>query len=230
MASTGNTQGIRFKISPPSSAPSRAAAHDRLGAAGICEAALLARKAASRAGDNVGAATVRGHSPCTSATVRKPWPVAVASTSGISVGLWLRMAVSGTVADQMGPSQCWVMVAAGAVISGVSGNSSSVWPRSAAGRSATVTWMSASCTCTLLRAFRSVGWAARAASNAVACMPVELFTGSFSTKSPSSGMHSWRHTSQAACSFTSSSLASSDGLKSGEIVSGTGSSSVPSKP
>ena len=70
------------------------------------------------------------------------------------------------------------------------------------------------------------GSALRAASNAAALSPVEPRTGIFSVKSPSCGTHSLRHTSQAACSRTSRSLPSADGWNAGEIVSGTGSSTV----
>jgi hypothetical protein len=52
--------------------------------------------------------------------------------------------------------------------------------------------------------------------------------GSCSVNSPSSGMHSLRHTSQEARSLIVASLASGPGAKVLATVTGTGSSTVPS--
>jgi hypothetical protein len=72
------------------------------------------------------------------------------------------------------------------------------------------------------------GCAFRLASKAGPFRAVVLRTGIFSVNSPSSGTHSLRQTSQSALSLTSSSPASSEGLNSGLMVSGTGSSTVSS--
>jgi hypothetical protein len=61
-------------------------------------------------------------------------------------------------------------------------------------------------------------------------MAVEPLTGKLSTNSPSCGTHSNLHTSQLACSLMSSVGLKTEGLKSGVIVKGTGSSTVSSKP
>ena len=73
MASTGKTQGIRFRIMPPSSAPSKAAS--RLmedGAAGRAAgvAAALAFSAAASAGDTTATLAAVGQSPLTGASMR----------------------------------------------------------------------------------------------------------------------------------------------------------------
>jgi hypothetical protein len=67
---------------------------------------------------------------------------------------------------------------------------------------------------------------AAASANSPACAVSEARSGSDSVKSPPSGMHTSLHTSQSARSFTSS--ASPAGAAAS--VTGTGSSSVPSKP
>jgi hypothetical protein len=72
------------------------------------------------------------------------------------------------------------------------------------------------------------GCARAAASNAAPWSAVVLLMGSCSVKSPSSGMHSLRHTSHDACSLMVASRASGPGAKVLATVIGTGSSTVPS--
>ena len=116
--------------------------------------------------------------------------------------------------------------------SGVSGKKSSVLPRSATGRPCTLSRTAPLSICTLLSGSTLVpritgrGWALKAASNVSPCSAVVLLTGSFRVNSPSSGMHSFLQTSQAALSLMSSSPDSRPGLNWGVMVSGTGSSTV----
>ncbi len=100
----GNTQGIRFSRRPPSKAPSSAAANVSDGAGA---AAALLRSAASSAGDTPVAAATAGHWPTTLASVRQPC-APEASTTGMTVGLWLRCGETGTRAVQVSPCQACV--------------------------------------------------------------------------------------------------------------------------
>ena len=227
---------MRFRISPPSSAPASAASQvpsgagvAAAGAVGAAALAALAFSAASSAGDMPFSAATAGQPPGTGSSARQPWPP-WASTTGIGAGPSLRWGDSGRRAVHTAPSHCCVGVAAVSTTPVVSGNTSSVWPCSAGGRPATRSSTASPSTCALLppRAGRSRGWAAAAASNAAACNAVVLRKGNCSVKLPSSGMHSWRHTSQEALSWKVASLASGPGLKAGETVMGTGNSTVPS--
>ena len=240
MASTGNTQGIRFSTSPPSSAPSRATSQVPRGAAAGAAAALgagllpncaLARSAASRAGDTVAAAASAGQPPSTGSSARQPWPPC-ASTTGRGSGLPLRWGDRGTRAVHTAPSHAWVYGAAVSITLPVSAKNSSVCPCSAAGSPATRSTSAPSCTRALLlpslRAGSACGAAWCAAAKAAASTAVVLRSGSCSVKWPSSGMHSLRHTSHEACNCTVTSLASGPGTKAPDTVTGTGNSTCPS--
>ncbi len=230
MASTGNTQGIRFSTMPPSSAPSNASAkapagtasRAAMGAGAAPTGAALDLSAASSAGDTPATGASAGQAPCTWASARQPWPPAT-STSGMCDGLSLRSGDTGRSAVQAPSSQRWVQVrgpavspgwAAVRITPGVSGNSSRFWPRSAAGSPFTRTcrrWPP-SANVTLCSPASGLGCALRAASNAGPFSAVELRSGSLSENSPSCGMHSTRHTSQLALSRTSRLSSSTDGL------------------
>jgi hypothetical protein len=180
-----------------------------------------------------GAATA-GQVPSTFSSARQPWPSA-ASTTGSTDGLLARCGDSGTRAVHSPPFHAWVQAAAVAMTSGVSGKKSSVLPRSATGRPCTLTasaspsmrtWLSGRTPPTGPMTGR--GRAASAASNTAPFRAVEPRSGMRSANSPSCGIHSWRQTSQAALSLTSSVSLPTGGLKSGVMVSGTGSSTVPS--
>src|SRR5512141_3179693 len=92
MARIGNTHGIRLRIKPPSSAPSKAARSvgDASGVAATGGApvavALLPRKAACDAGDTPAAGAMAGQAPSTFASVRHAAPPD-ARTTGIKAGL-----------------------------------------------------------------------------------------------------------------------------------------------
>ena len=151
-ASTGNTQGIRFRIIPPKSAPNRAS--HQLGLTGAAlrlkrawAACALACSAALSAGETSDGRTANaGHVPLTWAWATKPSrpflgsaPFVVPSGSRTSRmdsdwGALLRWADSGTRAVHTAPSQLCVMGAAVSMISGSCANSASVWPRTWAGR------------------------------------------------------------------------------------------------
>ena len=234
MASTGKTQGMRFRIKPPRRAPINAAIKVRSDAGGALAAAALLRSAASSAGDTVAAAATCGQVPSTLSSARQPWP-SDPSTTGITDGLLLRCAASGTRAVHTAPFHSCVQGAAVSMTSAVSGKKSNGLPRSATGRFCTDSVSAVPSICAWLAGMRpsdtlatGCGCALAAASNAALFKAVVLFTGNFSANSPSSGMHSLRHTSHAALSLISISLDSRPGLKSGETVSGTGNSTVPS--
>jgi hypothetical protein len=234
MASTGNTQGIRFRIRPPSSAPSSASTSEvepPAGAAAV--AAALALRAVSGALDTPGPAATLGHSPTTLSSARQPWPPD-ANTTGIKEGLFSRCGASGMLAVHSAPFQACLGVAAVSITSGVSGKTSSVLPRNSTGRPCTLKRSRLPSIRTTLSGrmpwvvSAGRGWALKAASNAAPLSAVEPLRGIWRANSPSSGMHSLRHTSQDALSLMSSVLPVRGGLKSGVIVSGTGSSTVPS--
>ncbi len=232
MASTGNTQGMRLRMSPPSSAPASASSQVASGAgvAGMgCALAALAFKAASSAGDMPTGAATAGQPPATGSSTRQPWPP-WASTMGRGSGPSLRSRDSGTRAVQTAPSHCWVGVAAVSMTPVVSGKTPSALPCSAAGRPATRSSRAPPSTRAPLPSCvgRGTGWALAAASKAAALSAVVPARGSCSVKSPSSGMHSWRHTNHDALSRNVTSRASGPGLKAGDTVTGTGSSTVPS--
>ena len=230
-------------MSPPSKAPSSAAVRVRVdapeGAAGgspLPARAALALSAASSAGDTLALAATAGQGPCTVRSARYPGRGVLpctrsASTTGKVLGLLLRCSASGMRAVHTSPSHCWVPGAALCSTSGISGNRSSVLPRSAAGSPATRTCRASpstwACCCAL--AFAS-GWGCAfwAASKAALCSAVVLWMGSCRVKWPSSGMHSLRHTSHEALSCTVTSLANGPGAKVWATVTGTGSSTVPS--
>ena len=204
-------------------------------------AAALAFSAASSAGDTTAACASAGQLPSTGASARQPCSPAT-STSGIRSGASARSGETGTSAVQTSPSQRWLQlrsptgspglawVAAVTITLGVSGNSSSVCPRTLVGRPATRTArrLPSSVSSTWCAPGTSTGCARKAASNAAPCRPVEPCSGSCSVNSPSCGMHSIRHASQFAFSLTSMVSAISAGLYSGVMVKGTGSSTVPS--
>ena len=248
IASTGNTQGIRFSTSPPISAPSSAqtkvVAGTAVGAAGggaLAPALALAFSAASSAGDTPAGKASAGQAPATGASARQPRSPAT-NTSVIFSGLSARSGETGTSAVQTSPSQCWLQlraptgspglagVAAVTTTPGDSGNSSSGWPRTSTGKPATRTArrLPSSFSATWCAPATSAGWLFSAASNAAPFNAVELRRGILRANSPSCGMHSLRHTSQVALSLTSSASASTPGLYSGVMMSGTGSSTVPS--
>ncbi len=148
-------------------------------------------------------------------------------------GLAPRWSASGTVAVQVPPSQAWVQslpsTAPLRITSAVSGKKPSVLPCVAAGRPSTRTFSVLPSTAMAPGVFSAVGWAAKAASKAALCIAVEPCAGRVSANSPSSGMHSLRHTSQLALSFSgtpSAPVSETGGRKSGATVSGTGSSTV----
>ena len=200
--------------------------------------------AAWSAADTGVATAVAGQVPDTAACVRQPqaWPgvrsaSASASTSGRWSGLWLRCSARGMVAFQTGPSHCCVQsfpdTAAVWISSGTSGKNSRVLPCALVGKPFTDTCRLLPTTCTLLlgSAAKAWGWAARACSKALVLNAVELCSGRLSANSPSSGIHYLRQTSHDALSWMSNALvldAISGILKSGVMVSGTGSSTVPS--
>ena len=216
---------------PPSSAPS-SAAHSPMptGALGAAARAALASSACCNAsGTAVGSAATGGQLPCTATVWRTPAcslpPSASATTSGNSVGLWLRWGVSGMRAVQRSPSQACVQAAPGSISAGVSGKNSSVWPRQAAGSLSSCTAKKpASGVTDPLPAGADTGRRAKAASNSVAWLAVLPCTGRFRVKRPSSGIHSCRQASQVASSV----MGSVAPLGACAMVSGTGSSTVPS--
>ena len=236
---------MRLSSSPPKSAPSSASAKvgngAAVGASAGVAAALLANAACS-AGDTAAGAAVAGQVPCTGASVRQPqgglaWRSASASvsTKGMASGLLLRCSASGTRACHSPPAHCCVQpvpdTAAVWMTSGVSGKKPNALPCTAAGRPRTLTCRLLPSTWMRLLPASAWGCAAWAAAKAGPLKAVEPLSGSFRANSPSSGIHSLRQTSQLACSLISISLvaeASSGILKSGVMVSGTGSSTVPS--
>jgi hypothetical protein len=122
----------------------------------------------------------------------------------------LRWADSGTLAVHTAPFHPCVHAAAVSMTSGVSGKKSSVLPRKPTGRPWTVNCKMLPSTRTLLSGTMPVvpamigrGWALAAASKAAPWMAVELLTGTLRLNSPSSGMHSFLQTSQAALSLIS---------------------------
>ena len=229
MASTGNTQGIKFKIMPPISAPSSAAqkvmgVDDDPACTGAAPAAALACSAACSAGGTCTTGAALGQGPVTGASMRTAVSPA-ATTTGSKVGLSVRWGDSGSEAVHTAPFHACVQAAAGSVIAPVSGYSARVWPCSAAGRPVSDTFSAwPSTVIWLLPAGCGLGVAAKVAANAAPLLAVELRVVRLSVKVPSCGIHSLRHTSQAALRLTSSWLA----LKLGATVRGTGSSTVPS--
>jgi hypothetical protein len=201
--------------------------------AGLVLPAVLLRSACSSAGDTAATGATAGHSPTTLASTRQPRPPS-ASTMGMTCGLAARCGDSGTRAVQAAPFQACVHLPAVSITSPVSGKNCSVLPRRATGSPCTVMASASPSTRAVLsgmmpRVPASTGWgcAAKAASNAAVCSAVLPRAAILSTNSPSSGMHSFLHTSHCALSLTSRSP-NSDGLNCGVTVSGTGSSTVPS--
>ena len=236
IANTGNTHGIRLRIRPPSRAAPRAHAHvpqPESGGAGLMR--VLDSNAACSAGNTAAGAATAGHVPSTTAVVTRLWPPST-RTMGKVDGLWDRSADSGTRADQTAPFQLWLLDgpavdvsdgdAAVSMISVVSGNRLSRLPCQSGGRPLTAKVRPSADTVALAGPSKGLGWASRAASNAAPCRAVEPRTGRRNTKWPSCGMHSCRHTSQVAKSLTSK--VPPRGWKPGVMVSGTGSSTVPS--
>ena len=236
---------MRLSSSPPNSAPSSASARVGRGAAagaGARVATALLASAACSAGDTAAGATVAGQVPCTGASARQPQggsagrsASARVSTKARVSGLLLRCSASGMRACHSPPAHCCVQPVPGTaavwMISGVSGKNPSVLPCTAAGRPRTLTCRLLPSTWMRLSPASAWGWAAWAAAKAGPLKAVEPLSGSFRANSPSSGIHSLRQTSQLACSFISISLvveASSGILNAGVMVSGTGSSTVPS--
>ncbi|MET3914325.1 hypothetical protein ABID97_001107 [Variovorax sp. OAS795] len=204
----------------------------------------MAASAACSAGEtSVRGAAAAGQVPPTGASVRQAigWPgwrsgSASATTSGRLVGLALRWSASGSVAVQVPPCQRCVQSlpdsAAVRISSGVSGKKPSVLPWAAAGRPSRRTCRLLPLTSTAPGLASGCGCAAWAASKSALCSAVEPCSGSARLNSPSSGMHSLRHTSHVALSRMSIDEApapsASGGLKLLDTSSGTGSSTVPS--
>ncbi|MCY1173746.1 hypothetical protein D9M73_139210 [compost metagenome] len=225
IARTGNTQGIRLRIRPPSSAPSSAVAKVRDTAeAGWLK--LLRRNASSSAGDTPATAATCGHWPTTWASARQPLSPRV-STNGISVGLWLRWSDKGTTAFQTLPSQDCATGAAVSITSFVSGKNPSTLPRASAGNPGTLTLsvLPSIRTVPALASGRGCAW--KLALKTSVWRAVLLRAGILSANSPSSGTHSLRHISHCAFSLISKSPPRSEGLNRGVTVSGTGRSTVP---
>jgi len=160
------------------------------------------------------------------ASVRQPCAPA-ASTIGSTAGLAARCGDSGTCAVQVSPCQAWDHWPAVSITSPVSGKNSSFLPRTDAGSPSTFTLIAWPVTSTWLAPASGLGRASKLAWNAAPLPAVVLRTGTLKANSPSSGMHSWRQTSQLTLSLTGRS-SEIEGLKSGAMVKGTGSSTVPS--
>ncbi len=212
IARIGNTQGIRLRIMPPRMAPISAASSESEGPVGAAAVAwALPRNAASSAGGSAAAAATAGHPPSTFASARQLCAPS-ARTSAKTSGLWLRCGDKGTWAVQTSPCQACVHCADVSITSDGSGKNSSVLPRAAAGRPATLTLIALPSTLTVLAPVTGLGCAAKLASKAGPLSAVVLVAGIFSVKSPSSGMHSFLQTSQLPLSLTSRSLERTDGL------------------
>ena len=217
---TGNTQGIRFRISPPTSAKTTASAKPGGAAAGAGVTSAL-----PSAGAAAGAAGA-GQGVVTATATRRPaaWP-ALVSTTGIVAGDSVRCGSTGTRAVQVPSAQAVCGFAALTITPGVSGRKPSSRPCQAAGSPATRTTSSPPCNAASARApGTSCGRAARAASNSAACPAVAALTGSFSVNSPLSGMQTSLHTSHSAANFT----VSVSPARPAGTISATGSSRVPS--
>src|SRR6218665_301449 len=208
MASIGKTQGIRFRIRPPSSAPNNAARSAGAGAPDTVDTpdaavpaacAALASSALWSAGDTPATAATGGHGPGPSSSAREPGrsapcPTARSalcstSTTGSVAGLLLRSGDTGMRAVHRLPFQAWVHGLALAMICGVSGNRSRVLPRSAAGRPGTLIcrcWPSG-CAWPCAPSASGRGRACQAASNAAPLSAVLLRIGSCSVDRPPSG-------------------------------------------
>ena len=213
IASTGNTQGIRLRSRPPSSAPSSAATSviDAVaGAAGAPVAGFRRRRAAPPATPATGSRQRRRRRP--QATGRSPWlrraspGLPSASTTGITAGLAARWADSGT---RGGPGVALPglrpLARRSRSLRRFPGRTPASCRAAAAGRPATLTLSALPSTCDLAVGWRAAsGCASNAASNAA---PLAArwcsCTGILSENSPSSGMHSLRQTSHAAFSLTS---------------------------
>ena len=216
MARIGKTQGIRFRISPPSKPPSSAnhkllaAALDVATGAAPAGAAFLARAAAS-SGDTCATAAAC-HWPLMGATVRQAMALstgvwsAVVSTRGRSAGVSPRASDSGTVAVQTSPCHCCVKSLPASMawckVLALSLSTCRFWFCKAAGRPLTRNCSVAPSTLALLSPRNATGSCACAWAKSAANMPVLLLTGMLRLNWPLSGMHSTRHTSQVACSCT----------------------------
>ena len=131
MASTGNTQGMRLRIRPPSRAPNKAApsvSELALLTGAAARAALASSAACKASGTAAGSGATAGQTPCTGTARRAPaepgpWPggLASATTSASCVGLSLRCGESGTRAVQRSPSHAWVQGEPGSIRPVVSG-------------------------------------------------------------------------------------------------------------
>ena len=153
------------------------------------------------------------------------------------------MSATGRLAVQTSPSHFCDQVAgvkaapsragdtAAAMMSPVSGNHCKGWPCTLAGRPLMRIcrrWPSLLSVAVCPPDGKSAGRRPSACSNAAPLSAEEPRSGRRMAKSPSCGMHSCLHTSQEACRRTSIASAAGPGSNSGVMVSGTGSSTVPS--
>ena len=246
MASTGNTQGIKFRIKPPKKAAT-SAHHNPPVSAG---AAGALKGAAAKLLSALAETALSGQVPLTSASAWTLLPSS-ANSSPICAGCVLRWGDKGKRALQVAPCQVCVPASGGAAApapvasvlrtgspgvalaavtntSTASGNTEIDLPCHCAGRPCALsTKLSpSSCACTLPAS--GVGRAARAASNSARCVATEPCSGRRSPNSPSCGMHSVRQTSQDALRRRAMSLAPGAGRKVGATVTVTGSKTVSS--
>ncbi len=170
-----------------------------------------------------------GHAPAIAKPTRVPagWP-GVVSTACIRFGLSKRCGEIGTSACQAPLlSQRPVTFAACSITPAASAKNASGLPCSADGRPpmATRSSLASSTSSALaLASDASLGCAAQAALNSAAWPATLACAGTRSANSPCCGMHTSLHTSHCADNLT----LSASPLKSGETVSATGSSNLPS--
>jgi hypothetical protein len=142
-------------------------------------------------------------------------------------GLAARWLAIGTLAVHSGPCQFWVHWAAVSMTSGVSRKK--VQCACLAAPQASLPRIPCSNCPSIMRWCWPLSfWAAalNAASNSALLRAVEPLTGNCSTNSPSCGTHSSLHTSQLALQLDFQLGFIGEGLKSGVMVSGTGSSTL----
>ena len=212
-------------------------------APGACAGRVVERLASSAvcsAGDTPNGAAKTGQLPATaevSCTLLLPWR----STIGTLVAFAKRWSDTAKRPLQVLPAQAWAPPAAPSGVAkvalpgvpvvsnkvAISGKACNALPCQAAGSPVTVNVNTLPTTSDWLVPTSAVGAASRAASKSAPFSATEPFTGTCSTKLPSCGMHSWRHTSQLALSLISRSPLK-PGANAEVIVSGTGNSTVPS--